>query len=193
MLGQGEKMRTSLGNERGIVLISTMLILVLVTILGVSALNTSITEIQIAGNDKTSRMAFYHSDGGTYSSAKLISQALDAGEAPAYSGLSYDEANPADPGDFLKKVMGFIEYADTRDAELVTATGTVEIDIRSRVARHIVGGGVEFATGSAGAGVGSIGGVEILFRTRVTGIAANNSRMTIENRYSKVLGTSGGL
>jgi hypothetical protein len=139
-------------------------------------------------------MAFYLADGASYSTAKLISQIIDAGTNLTYGGLTYDEADSGDPGDFFKKTMGFIDpVADERDAVLVTDSGTVEIDLRKRIAKAAVGGGAEFATGSAGAGVGSVGGANILYTAQTTGIAPRNSRAAVEVIYRKVIGVGGGL
>ena len=53
-----------LNNERGSVLIIAVLMLVLLTIIGISATNTTTTDLQIAGNEKTHRIAFYAAEAG---------------------------------------------------------------------------------------------------------------------------------
>ena len=53
-----------LRNEKGSTLIVALMILVLLTLIGIAATNTSTTEIQIAGNDKAYKQAFYNADGG---------------------------------------------------------------------------------------------------------------------------------
>ena len=60
MLGRGNL----LNNERGSVLIIAVLMLVLLTIIGISATNTTTTDLQIAGNEKTHRIAFYAAESG---------------------------------------------------------------------------------------------------------------------------------
>ena len=53
-----------LNNERGSVLIIAVLVLVLLTIIGISATTTTTTDLQIAGNEKTHKIAFYAAEAG---------------------------------------------------------------------------------------------------------------------------------
>lgn len=52
------------GNERGMALVIALVMLVLMTILGAWALDTSITDLRISGNFKTTQSAFYAADAG---------------------------------------------------------------------------------------------------------------------------------
>jgi len=49
-----------INNEGGFVLITSLLMLVILTIIGISATNTTTTEVQIAGNDKFAKKEFYN-------------------------------------------------------------------------------------------------------------------------------------
>lgn len=46
-------------DEKGSIMIVALLILLLLTVIGISATTTTITEIQIAGNEKVHKIAFY--------------------------------------------------------------------------------------------------------------------------------------
>jgi hypothetical protein len=52
------------GNERGVALILALVMLVLLTILGAMVLDTSSTELKIAGNFRNTQTAFYCADAG---------------------------------------------------------------------------------------------------------------------------------
>jgi hypothetical protein len=52
------------GNERGVALILALVMLLLLTILGAWALDTSSTDLKIAGNYRTAQYAFYAAEGG---------------------------------------------------------------------------------------------------------------------------------
>ena len=52
------------GNNHGSVLVIGLLALILLTLIGVSATTTSSIEVQIAGNDKASKEAFYAAEFG---------------------------------------------------------------------------------------------------------------------------------
>jgi len=61
-------------NEKGSTLIISVLILLLLTIIGIAATNTSTIEILISGNDKVHKMAFHQADGGTEVGIELVEQ-----------------------------------------------------------------------------------------------------------------------
>ncbi len=54
--------RCVLGNERGMVLILAIVMLMLLTILGILSISTSTSELHIAGNDRNNNTAFYTAD-----------------------------------------------------------------------------------------------------------------------------------
>lgn len=63
-------------NEEGFVLVIALVMLVLLSLLGIFALNTTDVELQIAGNDKASKMTFYKADGGVQAASELLEQNL---------------------------------------------------------------------------------------------------------------------
>jgi Tfp pilus assembly protein PilX len=61
--GTNKKQERALSeNERGVALILAMVMLVLLTLLGAWALDTSSTDLKIAGNARTTQNAFYNAD-----------------------------------------------------------------------------------------------------------------------------------
>lgn len=63
-------------NEKGFVLITSLLILVVVMIIGIAATNTTILEEQIAGNDRVTKETFYASEGGLHIGAEIVEQSV---------------------------------------------------------------------------------------------------------------------
>jgi len=63
-----------ISNERGSALVISMLILLLLTLMGISATNTTNTELLISGNFKWHNMAFYSADGGCQAGIELLEQ-----------------------------------------------------------------------------------------------------------------------
>ena len=53
-----------IANDRGSALVVALLILVLLTLMGISATTTSTIEVQMAGNEKFHEMAFYAAESG---------------------------------------------------------------------------------------------------------------------------------
>ncbi len=61
-------------NEQGFILVIALLFMVILTLVGITALNNSNTEIQIAGNDKLQKQTFSQADGGTEAGGKLLEE-----------------------------------------------------------------------------------------------------------------------
>lgn len=80
-------------NEQGFLLVITMLILVVLSLIGLSATNLSRVELQIAGNDRLHKETFYQADGGTEVGANLLEENIAcpagfSGSAPKAIGLA---------------------------------------------------------------------------------------------------------
>jgi hypothetical protein len=61
---RGELKTKGLGGEKGIALVLGMLLLLVATLIGISALNTSMFDILISGNERASVQAFYAAEAG---------------------------------------------------------------------------------------------------------------------------------
>ena len=64
-------------NSRGSALVVALLMLVVLTLIGISASTTTTFELQIAGNDKLFKKAFYSADGATEMGGELIEQNIE--------------------------------------------------------------------------------------------------------------------
>ena len=53
-----------LKNEKGVVLVIALIMLVVLTFLGVASINSSVFEARISGNDRVGSAAFYATEGG---------------------------------------------------------------------------------------------------------------------------------
>ena len=67
-----------LNNDRGSALVVALLMLVVLTLIGISATTTTTFELQIAGNDKLYKRAFYGADGATEMGGELIEQNIES-------------------------------------------------------------------------------------------------------------------
>ena len=204
-------------DERGFLLVVTMIILVVLTIVGMTALDNSIFESKIASNDRMTKVAFNIADGSVYSTSKLISLAMTDTMDPDYAVVEYEDFVTIEknftvtnaPNAFYRRAMG---YDVTQTAAAINPllpdlqikpkgpTGnvpTVEVYLVARSAKMIAGGGAEFGSGAAGAGVGSGGaGAAITIDVDIDGFSGTTSRAaksTVSARFRKVLGASGGL
>ena len=66
-----------LNNQRGSALIIALLMLVVLTLIGISASTTATFELQISGNDKLYKRSFFAADGGTSAGSELVEQSIE--------------------------------------------------------------------------------------------------------------------
>jgi hypothetical protein len=69
-----KKLFSVLNNEKGSPLVIVVLVLALLTVIGLSVLNTTSVETQIAGHHRRHKMTFYGADGGTEIACELLEQ-----------------------------------------------------------------------------------------------------------------------
>lgn len=87
-----------LKNEQGSLILIAVVILMVLTVIGVSMTTTTSIELQIAGNDKLIKTAFYEADGAVDVGAEVIEQNLGCVGAPG--GFSESESRViGDAGD----------------------------------------------------------------------------------------------
>lgn len=67
----------SLRNEQGTATVVALIMLVLVTVLGISATNTSTIDIQISGNERVYKESFYLAEGALMEAAQRLNDATD--------------------------------------------------------------------------------------------------------------------
>lgn len=91
------KEKCPLKNEDGFVLILTLIMMVLLTLLGVSSTRTSSIEIQISGNEKVYKENLYMAEAGSIKAGELIADGGAEMTDPAdenWPTWLYDEDNP---------------------------------------------------------------------------------------------------
>jgi hypothetical protein len=184
-------------NEDGFVLIVTLFVLILLTIIGIAATNTSVIDIQISQNDKASKISFYNADSGIYATPKLISQTVDEGEEISVSDLdpiNYLSRPTGDTTSFFRQVMGFDDYDDgVPDIGFTLGGNNVTVDVNRTGTQIKVGSSAQFAGGAEGIGAGSGGGVEIDYAMDSFGSGPYNANSNLGAVYRKVTGMQGGL
>ena len=194
--------RSKLQNNNGsVTIIAALLILVVLTLIGISATNTTVTELQIAANDQFSKIAFFNGDSGLYGAPKVISNIVNTSQQYVLGGADSPGIQYAPGGtpqiEFFEQVMGYRAY-DGGIADLDFGPGgiTTTVDARRDRAQNIVGGAAEFASGAEGIGAGSTGGVAIFYDMRANAQGPPTFNPTIAQlggEYRKVVGLAGGL
>jgi hypothetical protein len=205
-----------LKDERGAALMFALGIMVILAVIGASALMTSTVDIKVSGTTKVVREAFYLADGGIEMSPKVLGRIIKKRALPSfaetppvlYDGLIYDDsASPSgyvtDTGQavtLLDKVMAYEtsddSSNDTSDIAMDRGTqGSIAVDVTRVRTMYLSGGGTEFASGTEGVGVGGAAGTAVIYdftSTGTTGSAPNTTESQIVARYRKVMGVAGG-
>ncbi len=182
--------------ERGAALITVMLIMALITIIGVSATDTTSFEQQIANNDKRHKIIKYHVDAGFGGLAKLINRAVEDRMVPTDSG--YFQIHEDSDSDLIKdQLMRFGQYNSSLDLRYAIDGTTVELDVFQFDIAMGAGGGttsVEFITGARYSGSKSGGGANLdsHFVIRAWGEDAQGTTSYIEANYIKPQNNSAG-
>ena len=182
--------RKPLIGQDGSVLIIALLIMVLLTVVGLSVTRTTDIDIDIAKNDQFHKTAFFHADSGVYTIPKLISLCINEGQDDnTFPNITYLGA----PNTFYREIMGFDPHDAASDVQFSLDGFTVNVDVNRTGQQNLAGGGVEFASGAEGVGVGSGGGVAVFFDLDSLGNGPNGSLSDVEATYRKVIGVVGGL
>lgn len=186
-------------NESGsITVIAAVLILVIITLVGISAMDTTTVELQIAGNDQRSRIAFYNADAGVYTIPKIISRIIDTSDPVGISddadsiGDGVDWEGGFDQDDFFDQVMGYQPHDAMPDVTMAGGLDT-QVDVERIRSRTIAGGGAEFASGVEGIGVGVTGGAAVFYELDSRGSSTRGASANVIANYRKVVGVPGGL
>lgn len=195
------------GNDRGVVLIFALVLMLVLTIIGSSATMTSQIDLKISGNTKVIRTSFYVADGGIMLSPKVISRIITDRALPTALQtplLAYDDYSKLgeDPV-LLKKIMGFTMDSDYQSADDSTTDismdkgtlGNMAIDITRTATQYLSGGGLEFAAGTEGVGVGGAASAAIIYNLASRGTVGSSPKTTesdIVAQYRKVAGVAGG-
>jgi len=186
-----------IGNERGVVLVFALVLMLVLTIIGSSATMTSQIDLKISGNTKVIRTSFYVADGGIMMAPKVIGRIITDRALPDLADtplLTYDTDN------LLEKIMGYIDDddpgTDTTDIVMNQGTlGNLAVDVSRAGTQYLSGGGVEFAAGTEGVGVASAASAVIIYNLASRGTVGTSPRTTesdIVAQYRKVAGVAGG-
>lgn len=77
-------------NEEGFVLVISMVVLIVLTLIGIVAMNNSNTERMISGNDKIHKETFYQADGGTEMAQHVVFHNLMCRDADGFADPDND-------------------------------------------------------------------------------------------------------
>lgn len=195
-------MKNIIANERGFILVTAMVVLLLLMLIGIGAMRTSSIEVLIAGNDKFHKEAFYSADSGVYLTPKLITLTVEttmADPAPAQLGpqitlWGVDGSTPSAADRFYNEAMGYVQDATPLDPDFRAQVGImpVSVDIARPSGTELEAGGkTEFGSGSSGSGPPT--GAWVRYTLTANGQAPKSTVSIVSANYRYFPNRPGGL
>ncbi|GAB4542946.1 MAG: hypothetical protein Fur0020_12400 [Thermodesulfovibrionia bacterium] len=146
-----------LQSEDGMVLVVSLLLLLVATVIGITALSTSTTNVMVAGNRRLSELNFSSADSGIYVGEKLVDEG-------AFYGSMDQRYNSIVRDPYLFSPTEDIndDPISTPDIRFTAGGGeyvsTISIDTDYLYGTYAQGCAIEFASGYEGVGKGAGGG-----------------------------------
>ena len=173
-----------INDQSGMVLVVVMLVLLAVTALGIMAIRTGTTELQVASNDKFHKVVFFAADGASDMVTELIGQNI---ELRGFSASSYGKTNiNAGSLDFFNNVEDEVTPANNIPTEAnydVEVPNMGDSKVYLKVygnTRLSTGSALQMAAGYDGVGKSMAGGgAQIVYeiRSRATGPFHSEARL----------------
>lgn len=182
--------------EQGFILVTCLVIMVILSLIGIMATNTSRMEIKSSANDRIAKSAFYRADSGIYSAPKVIRESIDVGNAmnlPNVQLIDPYDGEAESSADFYAKMKGYdVPGSGGPNSSIGFQQGaeTTRVNILRSGEEPLPGESVEFLSGYSGAGKAMA--FSVLYSLNSEGTAGNNGVANIESLY-KYIPRPGGL
>jgi hypothetical protein len=187
----------SLQAERGMVLVITLFLMVVVGLIGLAAILTTTTDLQSSRQDRLEKSSFYAADGGVEVVPEVVDYYVE--NMPEGSGYPYNlpsELQPLIKDQYLtNEVMGYASNNDgssdgtdaSPDVEFAVEGRDIDVDIDRFHTQHADGSAAETLLGYEGIGTGLGGGaIAVYYRSASKGTDVDNTTNSIEIVYRYV-------
>ncbi len=166
-------------NEKGYILVTAMLLLMVLTVIGLAALGTSSFENSISGNIKERVQDVSLGDGAVEVCSGLIKRSVLFMDSDGYNQI-------VDDAGLVNELRALQEDPDDpaeTPAESDVSFSSVLLDIDFLYNKPGAGNGLAMLEGYEGGGHGSAGGTENYFRCNATNIGMTSSQGTVGGIY----------
>ncbi|MBW1899829.1 MAG: pilus assembly PilX N-terminal domain-containing protein [Deltaproteobacteria bacterium] len=185
--------RNIISDDEGMALVLILMIIALITLAGISSIDTSTTEMQTATNDVQHKLAFYIAEGGLDVASELLEQNLccpsgftedeeDLGEATIARVTELDfwkNTTMSDPSDANRDIFFPNNYGAGPHTNITIAGSTV----------LGVGSALQMAAGYEGKGKGAAGGAgHIVYDIHTQHFGRGNSISELMIEWRHVIG-----
>ena len=167
-------------NDKGYILITVLLLLLVLTIVGMSAINSSTVENMLSGNIRLRETNFSRADAGVELCSAVIERAVTNQDVQGFANIVDDPNLPTE-----LRSLSFDPDANT-DVSFSSDDQSVDIDIDKMYVKYMGGSSVEFASGTEGVGKGASSGFYSYYRINATGTGLASSEAQVGSIYRYV-------
>jgi Tfp pilus assembly protein PilX len=170
----------------GFILITVLLLLLVLTILGIAAINTSTVENVLSGNVRLRERNLSKADAGAEISSGLIERSVRESDITGFTNIVSPTFASTSP-DYLPNELRAIAFdPDTQDLAFTVDSQNVTVDIDKMYSKWIGGTAIEFASGYEGAGKSAGSGFYTFYRINATGFGLVLSNADVGTIYRYV-------
>ncbi len=169
----------SLKQDKGHVLITSLLPLLVMTIIGIAAIETSTFENILSGNIRLRETNLSTADAGSEISTAVIERVVREQDTKGFTDLIKDS-------DLATELRTTAFSTDSLDVGFDTGTQTVSVDIDKMYAKWIGGTAMEFASGYEGIGKSGSSGFYAFYRINSTSTGMMTSEAVVGAIYRYV-------
>jgi len=172
-------------NNDGFILITVLLLLLVLTIVGMAAINTSTVENVLSGNVRLRDRNISKADAGTEISTGLIERSVRESDITGFTNIVSPTYGITSP-DYLPNELRVTAFdTDTQDLTFTVDTQNVTVDIDKMYSKMIGGTAIEFASGYEGTGKSGGSGFYTYYRINATGfgLVLSNAEVGTIYRY----------
>jgi hypothetical protein len=189
------------GNSQdGMVTMAALLFLIVLTIMGTSAISTSTMEVQIATNDEIHKMAFYAADGGADLGTELVELNIACPTGFTSDDLAISYINIIDKDFWMQQdeprdgANNVVPYPTDAERDVLIGDDSdnhTNLAIFGQTAFG-VGGAIEMAAAYEGKGkAAASGGVSLEYKIFSQHIGYANSESIVAIHWQHVVGSEG--
>lgn len=171
--------------ENGYILITVLLLLLVLTILGIAAMNNSSVENILSGNIRLRESNLTKADAGMEISTALIQRTVREQDTRGFANLINPVFAATDNSYLPTELRSTAFDTDTQDIQFAVNNQNVTVDIDKMYTKWMGGSAIEFASGYEGAGKGAGSGFYSYYRVNATGagLAGSSAQVGAIYRY----------
>lgn len=187
-----KKQKSPLSNQKGAAIVIVLMVLAISILIGVTAISTSNTELQIATQDARHKIAFYAADGGTEYGAEIVEQNIACpggfssttiGNLEVDNSMLWLNASASRPSDASRDIYFPTGYSAGEPHTNLAVGGVTTL---------AAGGAIQMAAGYEGKGKGApSGGAHIVYDIFSEHVGRFNSKALVLLQWRHVIGQEG--